>query len=425
MPNEARRRKSRNSRARDDDKEMEYYPPPPDDDEEEEYGSVTPPFDQPPLRASKSTPVPPRPSARRRQKRRLQQYPAEEEEYHEPRRSQVSSWFDVDAQVDDDDADDNYVNDDDTNPRKRQRRSESRNDEKPLNPLEIFFGLNRENLSRQAQEYNRQMGLDNDVPRRQRSRQRPKRAGFAYRYNDDDDDDADNDDYDPPVAELETILVEDAIAADDAKRPNVPTPMKPSSNTSPNKRQLTWEERSMARERVPPADVPAWGPNGDLGIDARSHAISEATQDILQAQRRVKVREEKADKSREELSILKVDAELERQSLSRQRGDPRRIQQLLRDLDLKIEDAARALRYAELQLNTAREELAAVEARHWAVLSCYIPSQVENGIDEALRELEESEPAARRFREKRIEEERKREEEKKQAESMSADPDEP
>ena len=46
---------------------------------------------------------------------------------------------------------------------------------------------------------------------------------------------------------------------------------------------LTWEERALAVERVPPANVPAWGPTGDLGIDARTKALQDVLQDIATA----------------------------------------------------------------------------------------------------------------------------------------------
>ena len=217
------------------------------------------------------------------------------------------------------------------------------------------------------------------------------------------------------MAEFETVLEEDkeedfidvkasSRRAGDA-RPEGATDDKSVSSSPPAKRELTWEERSMAIERVPPPDVPAWGPKGDLGMDARSYAISEATQDILAAKRRVEAKEASVEKRREELSILKVDTEMDRKSLRQQRGDPRRIQQRLRELDEDVEAAARDFRYARMQLDAARTELVEVEKRHWAVLSFYNPAQAENGIEEAFREFEESEPVGRWFREKRMEEE--------------------
>ena len=368
------------------------------------WRAVTPPYDEPGTLPSDPTRVSSRQRVRRRQRRSKRSYERDDVEDDNFRRpdnnqftSQVSSWFDVDAEVDEDD-------DEDTSRNRRSRRgNDGYEEEKPFNPFEIFLGMNRENLSRQAEEYDRQMGLGNgeQPSRRRRNPRRPQRAGFAYPYDAQEDDDM------PPVAEFETVPEVDL-----ERKNQVPlTPVKKSTPTTP-RRELTWEERAMAVERVPPADIPAWGPSGDLGVDARSHAISEAMQDILEAKQRVEAKEAKVEKSREELSILKVDVELQRKRLRQLRDDARKVQERLRDLDLDIDDAARAYRYAQLQLKAARDEMAEVEARHWAVLSFYSPSQAKNGIEEAFREFEESEPAAKRFREKMMKEQKQQEEEK-------------
>jgi hypothetical protein len=276
---------------------------------------------------------------------------------------------------------------------RRPRRDDGATD-RPFNPLDVFFGVNRQSLSRRADLYNRQMGIDERSPRRQRNSQRPRRSGYAYRYEAEEEEDVLDI---PPVADYETIIEEDTASTTGGLQPVQQPPAEPL-------RKLTWEERSMAIERVPPADIPAWGPSGDLGVDARSHAISNAMQDVLEAKRKVQMRETKVDKSREELSILRVDTELERKRLGQMREDSRHLQQNLRELDLEVEDAARAFRYSQLQLQAAKEELAEVEARHWGVLNFYNSDQAESGVDEAFRELEEIEPAVRRYREKLNEE---------------------
>eukprot|EP00977_Amphora_coffeiformis_P023963 scaffold14789_cov150-Amphora_coffeaeformis.AAC.1 len=418
MPADKRRRRPRNVVEEDDD---EYYGPGGEDEDDYRLDSevdpidrarpkraVTPPYDEPSTLPSDPTRVSSSQRLRRRQRRSRRSYEiddAEDDSFRRPgnRRSssQVSNWFDVDAEVDTDE-DDDYEN---TSRSRRSRRRDDYEEEKPINPFEIFFGTNRENLSRQAEEYNRQMGLgvDEQRPRRRRNPRRPQRVGFAYPYDAQDDDDM------PPVAEFETVPEVDPVV----ERKSRDAPLAPVDKTAPStpRRDLTWEERAMAIERVPPADIPAWGPSGELGVDARSHAISEAMQDILEAKRRVEAKEAKVEKSREELSILKVDVELERKRLRQMRDDARKVQQMLRDLDLDIDDAARAYRYAQLQLKAARDEMAEVEARHWAVLSFYSPSQAKNGIEEAFREFEESEPAAKRFREKMMKEQKQQEQE--------------
>lgn len=377
LPPSQRRRKSRALPYRDDD----------DDDEDlEAYKGEyiertaprgdTPPYDSPrPRRSDREVSVSSRPSTRRSRRRQQLRngYMDNGVQDNEDRNRQtdIASWFDVD----DDEEEGNS-----------------------FNPFDIFLGRNRQSLSRQAEEYNRSMGLDGENSleprngRRRRNPQRSRRPGFAYPYNAQEDDDDDR------VVEIETIL-EEGNAAEKSSDAEVPPPVR--------RQEMTWEERSLAMERVPPANIPAWGPSGALGVDARTHAITEAVQDIIEAQRRVEAKEARVEKTREELSILKVDAELERKRLQQKRGDPRRIQELMRELDLDVEDAARAFRYAQLQLQTAREELNDTETRHWGLISFYDPTQAKNGIEEAFRELEESEPAVRRVKEKMLEEERR------------------
>jgi hypothetical protein len=104
---------------------------------------------------------------------------------------------------------------------------------------------------------------------------------------------------------------------------------------------------------------------------------------------------------REDITILRVDAELERKRLRASEMDIRKINERIRRMERRVDDAARALRYDQIQLEAAREYLADVEARHWALLRLYDPNRIENVVQEALRELEENEPAVRRIKEKK------------------------
>lgn len=67
----------------------------------------------------------------------------------------------------------------------------------------------------------------------------------------------------------------------------------------------------------------------------------------------------------------------------------------IRRIELEIEDAARSLRKARNQVQFAKEKLVELEDRHWAILGLYNPTQAEENVANALRELEENEPAAR------------------------------
>jgi len=339
--------------------------------------SVTPPYDPPYPQGSSPTPVPKsagRPRSTRRSRPRSRD--VYEDELYETRHrgdwasDEVASWFDDDEDYDD-------------RGRRSRRRSES-SSWSPFNALDVFFGLNRGRLDEQAEEYNRRMGIRSSDRQSRPKPRTTRRKGYAYRYVDEDEE--------PPVADYEVVeqdAIKDAIIDAEAVE-----------EESQPKRELSWEERALAVERVPPVGVPAWGPTGDLGVDARTKAISDAFEDINEAKRKVKEKEQQVALSKEGISILRVDSELERKRLRESRISMRAIQDRLRRIDRKVEDAARALRYASAQLQTARDELSELEARHWAVLSFYDPDAAEEGVMEALRELEENEPAVRRYREK-------------------------
>jgi hypothetical protein len=302
--------------------------------------------------------------------------------------SKVSSWFQWDEEEDDEE-------EKEAPRRGRKKKRSDSSSSSPFKILDVFFGLNRDRLGEKADMYDKQMGLrDNEDwsgatkenPRRQR------RKGYAYPYVDEDEA--------PPVADY-------GVDSDEEQNPNtaskdaVPKEGDKTEEKEPApKRQLSWEERALAVERVPPAGIPAWGPTGDLGMDVRTKAISDALEDIIGATREVTEKESNVEQAREDVAILKVDAELERKRLRRSRQDPKAIQDKLRRIDRKVDDAARALRYAQSVLQTRRDDRSELAARHWAVLSFYSPDLAETSVMDAIRELEQNEPAARRYREK-------------------------
>ena len=67
----------------------------------------------------------------------------------------------------------------------------------------------------------------------------------------------------------------------------------------------------------------------------------------------------------------------------------------IRNLELEVEDASRALRKARDQVQFAQDRLAELEDRHWALVSLYNPAQAEEKVEEALREFAANEPAVR------------------------------
>jgi hypothetical protein len=64
----------------------------------------------------------------------------------------------------------------------------------------------------------------------------------------------------------------------------------------------------LAVERVPPANMAAWGPSGELptSIDARTMGIMNALEDIQTAEQKLAAKQKKESLAREDISILKV-----------------------------------------------------------------------------------------------------------------------
>jgi hypothetical protein len=213
---------------------------------------------------------------------------------------QVSSWFNDDEDDDDDDKYDDY-----DSGRGRRRQNRRQNTEwSPFNVLDAFFGLDRKDMKSKAEIYDEKMGLRQSKRRRERqtlSRDMPRRAGYAYPYKEEEGDDGES----PLVADIDTTA--EVIATDSAASKN----NKNAANVQDTERksrsrESSWEERALAVERVPPADIPAWGPTGELPVDARAKAIMDALDDIQVAKRKVEAKKKKEDLAREDVTILKV-----------------------------------------------------------------------------------------------------------------------
>lgn len=198
----------------------------------------------------------------------------------------VSSWFTGE--------DDERGYDGDSRSRRRGRRKES-SDWSPFNVVDAFFGVDRVEMREKADLYNEKMGLGSkkvSSRRRERSSSRdtPRRPGYAYRY------DGDNDDLNPVV---------DIDSANSSSEPKTTNEI--SVERRIEKTEKTWEERSADVERVPPANIPAWGPSGELvNFDARTKAIMDALEDIQVARQRLEAKKKKEALAREEITILKV-----------------------------------------------------------------------------------------------------------------------
>lgn len=89
---------------------------------------------------------------------------------------------------------------------------------------------------------------------------------------------------------------------------------------------------------------------------------------------------------------LHSDAEMQRRQLEESRSNARAARERLRQIELEIDDASRALRRARTQVQLARDQLEELQGRHWAVLASYNPDQAEEQVAEALNAFRLSEP---------------------------------
>lgn len=269
--------------------------------------NVTPPEDSPNPRNERT--ARPKPS---RRKRRQRDYDDIYEDDNENASfnggdwvsKQVSSWF----SGTDEDNDDQY-ND---NSRRRQQRRRQQTEWSPFNVLDAFFGVKRDELAYKAEMYNSKMGIGSkprsqprsEASKRERRRQ-AQRPGYAYRY-DPENDDADGEEA-AFVVDIEPTT-RDNTTFDTGKISETEESTEGTESVSDSGRvkELTWEERALAVERVPPADIPGWGPSGELPFDARTKAIMDALEDIQIARQKLEASEKKEVLAKEEITILKV-----------------------------------------------------------------------------------------------------------------------
>jgi hypothetical protein len=203
--------------------------------------------------------------------------------------STVSNWFGPDDTYE---RERDYKRDDYERERIPRRGKKEESPWSLTNVLDGIFQVNREKVDMNAAMYDRQMGLE----RPSRSRRGPDRQrrppGYAYPYVQDDES--------IPAVEYEKerefdVVDVDAVIEDEdeTKEPE-------------RKRERTIEERAAAFARVPPSGVPAWGPSGEVGVDARTKATLDALEEIREATRKVEVKEEECIDAKEDIVVLKA-----------------------------------------------------------------------------------------------------------------------
>ena len=338
------------------------------DDQDREYGRSDPVEHG---RRRQSRVLDPTPSSPPNEFRKHKVYEKEGEEGY------VSRYADEEEEEQDDDE---WIDRRRAPPHRRRRRGyyidDSDRSQTSWNLWDAFLGRSdsesRRRREERAAEYDRAMGLTNNAPT-PASRRRP---GFTYRYEDEDDYGYEDDrfrkvDAEPIESPAVEVIDAEPVVANTSTSSTVDAP-------------LSWEDRVLAVEQVPPMDIPAWGPTGDLGVDARTQAVSDALEDVGDAQARVRNLERTLQQAREDVSILRVDAQLQRKRLQQQRGlYPDEFNEACRRMDDKVDDAARKARFQQGRLESAQNALKDIETRHWALLQHFDPELASKVVDEA------------------------------------------
>lgn len=266
------------------------------------------------------------------------------------------------------------------------------------NPITDFidnlFNIDRDEMEMKADEYE---GLIGRQPKRSR---REGRASTGYssrkRYNDNASRDFwDDEQEEEQLVEDEVIVdqdydIDNDMDYDDDMDANDSIDSESNENIENDvdrrkPRHMSMEERARRLERVPPDGIPAWGPTGDLGLDIRTKMMMDAMDELRSVRSKVNVKEEKTQLIREDIAVLRTDATIESK---KQQNDPtRRGRNRLRQILLDIEDAARDLRRAQKLEAIARDELAFLQDKHWALLSLYDVNKASQEISDAFKEL--------------------------------------
>ena len=235
-------------------------------------------------------------TGRRRKQRNIQNDYPNQNRRRRPRRrnsSIASSWF----------------SDDDEE--SRAFSSKNQKSSPIINLLDAVFQVDSEEVQVQADDYNRKLGLDRGRISSSKSSTKRRRKGYAYPYTSEDNGDRPNVPYEynserEPGGEksidINVIDVEATIQTTSSQRKS-----KESELNGRQKKQQSWEERAQAYEKVPPSQVKAWGPEGEIdgGIDIRTYAARIAIEDIQRARNVFEKKEELVNKAENNLIQLK------------------------------------------------------------------------------------------------------------------------
>lgn len=305
------------------------------------------------------------------------------------RQSDVSSWFEENDDYED--------SDDITNERDQIKRYANKQNVSPssssssspiINILDSMFLINPDQIKNQAEDYDRRLGLGGGKNTRNNGAIRKRRKNFAYPYVPNDESEEFN------RRDIRSIGSDDEVEI--AKETNdvidVEATVQPADSSKAaykqkgkegKRKQVSWEDRAAAYERVPPKGIMAWGPEGEIdgGIDARTYAAKTAMEEIAAAKKMFELKESNVSETEKELLQLKKEASIQKKLLLslEDRHKSSMARDRLRRINFEIEDLARLLRRAKAEALAAIDKLESIELRHWALLRQYEADQELDG----------------------------------------------
>ena len=140
-----------------------------------------------------------------------------------------------------------------------------------------------------------------------RQRPRPRNRVEFDEYDEFGDPLEDDDDTDRNGLWDENLRGDDVMDAEiEDKRSDAYLDEEEEDDEELEQKELEWETVRSQYERVPPNDVAAWGPSGELGIDARTKAALDALEDIQQAKKRLEQKNQRVEEATEDLVVLRA-----------------------------------------------------------------------------------------------------------------------
>ena len=142
--------------------------------------------------------------------------------------------------------------------------------------------------------------------RKNRTRQRSqlqRRKGYAYRITEEDLDTTEPEDSGKDQKSIPELNINENVI--DVEASTAVREEEEKKKVVKDKKRRSWKEREQAYEEIPPRGVQAWGPEGDVGMDIFTYAVSEAKKEISSAEALLEKRSNLASDAETSLIELK------------------------------------------------------------------------------------------------------------------------